>query len=367
MQFYMPTELITGERCVAENAPKLARYGKRCLIVTGGSAAARSGALQDAEEALRSQGISFTHYAGIEPNPTLASCQEGGRLANSAGAEFVLGIGGGSPLDAAKAVSVFAANPGMTEEVFYSAKWDHVPLPIVLIGTTAGTGSEVTSVSVLTDSAGKKHSIHDRRVYAALAIGDARYTMTLPRAATLSTGIDAICHCIESYFSKKADPFSRLFSVQGVRLGLPVLRQVAEMGAEEQPTLQQRETLYQASILGGMAINPTGTVFPHNVGYYLTEHYGIPHGFARATFLPELLKHVREQAPELCKSLYEACGTGEEELAALAKSVVPVRGIRLSEDEIRAALPRWERNGTVRNTVGTVTMEQIADLLRKEF
>ena len=208
MQFYMPTELITGEHCVAEHAPKLARYGKRCLIVTGGSAAARSGALRDAEEALRSQGITFTHYAGIEPNPTLASCQEGGRLANSAGAEFVLGIGGGSPLDAAKAVSVFAANPGMTEEVFYSAKWDHAPLPIVLIGTTAGTGSEVTSVSVLTDSAGKKHSIHDRRVYAALAMGDARYTMTLPRAATLSTGIDAICHCIESYFSKKADPFS---------------------------------------------------------------------------------------------------------------------------------------------------------------
>ena len=273
MQFYMPTELITGEHCVAEHASKLARYGKRCLIVTGGSAAARSGALRDAEEALRSQGISFTHYAGIEPNPTLASCQEGGRLANSAGAEFVLGIGGGSPLDAAKAVSVFAANPGMTEEVFYSAKWDHAPLPIVLIGTTAGTGSEVTSVSVLTDSAGKKHSIHDRRVYAALAMGDARYTMTLPRAATLSTGIDAICHCIESYFSKKADPFSRLFSVQGVRLGLPVLTRVAEMGAEEQPTLQQREALYQASILGGMAINPTGTVFPHNVGYYLTEHY----------------------------------------------------------------------------------------------
>ena len=121
MQFFMPTELITGEHCVTENAKKLARYGKRCLIVTGGSAAARSGALQDAEDALCSQGISFTHYAGIEPNPTLASCQEGGRLAHEAGAEFVLGIGGGSPLDAAKAVSVFAANPGMTEEVFYSA------------------------------------------------------------------------------------------------------------------------------------------------------------------------------------------------------------------------------------------------------
>ena len=367
MQFYMPTELITGENCVAENAQKLARYGKRCLIVTGGSAAARSGALQDAEDALRAQEISFTHYNGIEPNPTLASCQEGGRMAHEAGAEFVLGIGGGSPLDAAKAVSVFAANPDMTEEVFYSAKWPNPPLPIVLIGTTAGTGSEVTSVSVLTDSRGKKHSIHDRRIYAALAMSDARYTMTLPRAMTLSTGIDALCHCIESYFSKKADPFSRLFSVRGVRLGLPVLQQVASAGSDSMPTLQQRETLYQVSILGGMAINPTGTVFPHNVGYYLTEHYDVPHGFACATFLPELLKHVREQAPDLCEGFYEACGTSEEELVKLAEKVVPVRGIRLSEDEIRTALPRWENNGTVRNTVGTVTVERIAEMLRKEF
>ena len=116
-----------------------------------------------------------------------------------------------------------------------------------------------------------------------------------------------------------------------------------------------------------MAINPTGTVFPHNVGYYLTEHYGIPHGFACAAFLPELLRHVREHAPALCEDFYKACGTGEEELVSLAKKVVPVRGIRLSEDEIWAALPRWENNGTVRNTVGTVTMEQIAEMLRKEF
>lgn len=367
MQFYMPTELITGEGCVTGNAQKLACYGKRCLIVTGGSAAARSGALQDVEEALRSQEISFTHYAGIEQNPTLASCEEGGRLAYEAGADFVLGIGGGSPLDAAKAISVFAANPGMTEQVFYSAEWDHAPLPIVLIGTTAGTGSEVTSVSVLTDSAGKKHSIHDRRIYAALAMSDARYTMTLPRAATLSTGIDALCHCIESYFSRKADPFSRLFSVRGIRLGLPVLQQVADASPDSMPTLQQRETLYQVSIFGGMAINPTGTVFPHNVGYYLTERYRIPHGFACATFLPELLTHVKEQAPALCGAFYEACGTSEEELVNLAKKVVPVQGIRLSEDEIRTALPRWENNGTVRNTVGTVTTEQIAEMLRKGF
>ena len=158
-----------------------------------------------------------------------------------------------------------------------------------------------------------------------------------------------------------------MFSIRGVRLGLPVLQQTVEAGPEALPTRQQRETLYQASILGGLAINPTGTVFPHNVGYYLTEHYGIPHGFACAAFLPELLRHVREQEPALCEDFYEACGTEEAALTELVKDIVPVRGIRLSEEEIRNALPRWEHNGTVHNTVGTVTTNEIAEMLRKEF
>ena len=365
MQFFMPTDLITGQNCVEKNAQKLARYGKRCLIVTGGSAARRSGALDETEAALRSQNIAFSCFSGVAPNPTLASCQEGGRLAHEFGAEFIVGIGGGSPLDAAKAISVFAANPDMTEEGFYSAVWPNKPLPIVLIGTTAGTGSEVTSVSVLTDSAGRKHSIHDRRIYAALALGDARYTMSLPRAATLSTGIDALAHCVESYFSKKADLISRMFAIRGIRLGLPVLQQVTESG--EMPTPEQREALYRASLLGGMAINPTGTVFPHNVGYYLTENYSIPHGFASTVFMPELLRHVRECEPELTEAFYTESGTSEDELCLLVEKTVPVRGIRLSEEEIRAALPRWENNGSVRNTVGTVRTEEIAAMLRKEF
>ena len=365
MQFYMPTDLIIGKNCVEKNSQRIARYGKRCLIVTGGSAAKRSGALDDVEAALRAQDIVFTCFSGVEPNPALSSCQEGGRLAHEFGAEFIIGIGGGSPLDAAKAVSVFAANPEMTEKEFYSAVWPHAPLPIVLIGTTAGTGSEVTSVSVLTDSCGRKHSIHDRRVYASLALGDASYTMTLPQSATLSTGIDALAHCVESYFSKKADDLSRLFAVQGVRLGLPVLEQIASSG--EMPSYDQRQVLYQASILGGMAINPTGTVFPHNVGYYLTEHYGVPHGFASAVFMPELLRHVRACDPALCEAFYRECSTDEEALCRLVKKTVPVRGFRPTEEEIRTALPRWENNGTVRNTIGTVSMEEIAEMLRKEF
>ena len=362
MEFYMPSRLVTGEGCVQKNASGLAALGRRCLIVTSGSGARRSGALNDVEHALEQQGIAFSLFDGITPNPAVADCEAAGKEAVAFGADFVLGIGGGSALDAAKAAAVFAANPDMTEGKFYSALWPEAPLPIVLVGTTAGTGSEVTSVSVLTDSTGRKHSIHDPRLYAALALGDPRYTLSLPRSVTLSTGIDAVAHCVESAFSRKADRLSRLFASQGVRLTFPALCAAAE---GEELSFSQREQLYEASILGGLAINRTGTAFPHNVGYYLTERYHIPHGFACAYLMEDLLNHMDRAAPELARGFFASCGVTEEELRGLVERCLPPLEARATEEELLAALPRWENNGSVRNTVGDVTQEQILAMLKR--
>ena len=362
MEFFMPSRLMIGAGCVQKNGSHFEKLGKRCLVVTSGSAAKRSGALLDVMTVLEDHGIAYTVFDQITPNPALSDCQKGGRVAAAFRADFVVGIGGGSPLDAAKAISVFTANPNLQEGEFYSAKWSRPPLPIVLIGTTAGTGSEVTSVSVLTDSTGKKHSIHDTRLYAALALGDARYTLSLSRSVTLSTGIDAVAHCVESAFSKKADKLSRLFSVQGVRLAFPVLTAAAENSVL---TLEQREQLYEASIFGGLAINRTGTVFPHNVSYYLTERYQIPHGFASASLMPGLLEHVGQCAPDLAQSFYNEAGITEAGLRKLLHQCLPSFDIAATDEEILAALPRWHNNGSVQNTIGTVDEEMIFAVLRR--
>ena len=361
MEFYMPTRLLIGAGCVQKSGSYFEKLGKRCLLVTGGSAAIRSGALADVMATLEERGIAYTVFNRITPNPALSDCQEGGCVATEFGADFIVGIGGGSPLDAAKAISVFTANPNLQEGEFYSAEWQKPPLPVVLIGTTAGTGSEVTSVSVLTDSTGKKHSIHDTRLYAALALGDARYTLSLPRSVTLSTGIDAVAHCVESAFSKKADKLSRLFSVQGVRLAFPVLTAAAE---NRELTLEQREELYEASIFGGLAINRTGTVFPHNVGYYLTERYRISHGFASASLMPGLLEHVGQCAPDLAQSFYNDAGITEAGLRKLLHQCLPPFNVAATDEEILTALPRWHNNGSVQNTIGTVDDELIFTVLR---
>ncbi|MBR1829809.1 MAG: iron-containing alcohol dehydrogenase [Atopobiaceae bacterium] len=364
MDYFMPTRLYAGSDCVALHASELCALGSACELVTSKHAAKASGALDDVAKAFAEAGIDYVVWDGVTENPPVSACAEAGRFASEHDAQFICGIGGGSALDAAKAVAVFAANPSLDEAGFYAKAWEKAPLPIVLVGTTAGTGSEVTKVSVLTDVAARKHSIHDDRLYAAVAFGDSRYTHTCAPAVTLSCGVDVLAHAAESYFSRKADEISRAFAVRAIRLAMEPLAAAAlgkELGAE------MRRQLYEASILGGLAINTTGTCFPHNVGYYLTENYGVAHGFACATFLPAMLSCVRSYDAAYAAAFYSEIGSDEETLAGLIRACLPDFGIRMTPEEIAAALPRWEGNGSVNNTRADVTTKDIRALLESLF
>lgn len=361
----MPVHLITGAECIGKNAKALAGLGKRCLIVTGHSGAKRSGALDAVTQALDAGGIEHAVYSGVAPNPTVESCLAAGRMAAEFGADFVVGIGGGSALDAAKAAGAAAANPDMDESGLYSRVWQNAPKPVVLVGTTSGTGSEVTQVAVLTDSSGRKHSIHDPRLYAAISFGDARFTMSAPPRVTATTGIDALAHCVESYFSRKADELSRLFAVEGIRL---FLKNAAEtQGFAGELSYARREALYTASIMGGLAINTTGTVFPHTMGYLLTERFGIPHGFASAAFMPALLSGAAEHMPEYTAEFFTRIGCGQEEFMRIYAAVMPALDIRMTREEITAALPRFKGNGSFGNTAYDVDEYTAEEILTRNF
>ncbi|MCR5138116.1 MAG: iron-containing alcohol dehydrogenase [Oscillospiraceae bacterium] len=362
MDFYLPARLITGRGAVARSADRIAAFGDRCLIVTGGSAARKCGALDDVTAVLEERGIAYKIYDAIQPNPSIASCVEGGRLAARFQADFVIGIGGGSPLDAAKVIALSARNPELDAEGLYSMQWPNPPLPAVLVGTTAGTGSEMTGVAVITDTAGRKHSFHGESFYAALSIGDPRYTESVPLRVTASTGVDALAHCLESCFCKTANEISVALAVQGISMLLQPLSNIAKGNL---PTPVEREILYQASILGGMAISITGTCMPHNLGYYLTETCGTPHGFACALFEPALLRHAQSCAPQYTVQVLEKADTDAAELSALIRALTPEPELRLSEEELEAILPRWENNASIRKTVGELTKDHIREIWRE--
>lgn len=363
---YMPTKLITGAGCVGKHAQALEKLGKIVLIVTGKTSAKASGALRDVTDALAHNGQSWVLFDGIGQNPKLTDCMVAAEKAIEAGAEFVLGIGGGSALDAAKCIAVLAGNPGLTQAQLYSFDWANLPLPIVAVGTTAGTGSEVTKVSVITTPDGRKKSFHHEAIFPVLAFGDPTYTMSVSESVTRATMVDVLAHCAESFFSRSANHMSQCYAVEGIRTLLPVFRTMATKGCHDLD-YATREALYCASIYGGLAINVTGTCFPHTMGYLLTETFGIPHGTACAVFQKDFLAYNKTVVPALAEEFLERIGCTEEEYGFLLEKLTPPCDIAISEELIAEAHSRWIGNGSIAKCQGEFTADMADEVLRKNF
>lgn len=332
---FMPTKLISGRGAVSKNSAIFGKYGTRCLIVTGGSGAKLCGALEDCETALKNADISFAVFDGIEPNPQTATCFAAGSRAREMKADFIIGIGGGSPMDAAKAVAIYAANPEMEEADIYTRSIPAKALPVLLIGTTAGTGSEVTGVSVLTLTAtGKKKSISGPDCYAAVSFCDYGYTTSLPEKVTVSTALDAFAHAAESILTNTANDLSVSYAKRAIELLRPFILRLCDL-----PELSEtaRDALYTASIYAGLAINITGTCFPHTVGYYLTENYKIPHGMACIAFMPLLLRRAKKYCPEKLGAIEIALGMTADDLCKILSAGVTF-DVEISETEARRAV-----------------------------
>ena len=363
--FYMPVKVISGEDCVAAHSGEFAALGRRCLIVTGKASARKSGALGDCIAALTSRDIAYRVYDGVTQNPLLSSCGEAGREAAAFGADFIVGIGGGSPLDAAKAAAVLAANDMQPEEL-YSGGWKYPALPFILIGTTAGTGSEVTAVSVLTnDRTGRKKSFaHRGQTYARVAFCDPKYTYSLGREFTVSTALDALSHAIEGYYSAAANTVSDMFALLSVGEVYPALLSVGQDGSASEET---RRMLYYGSIHAGMTLNHCGTCFCHQFGYFLSENHGIPHGFACAATLPEFLLRGKRFLPEKAAALESAAGCSTEKLCEDIDRLNSAELPHLTLEQIDALIPRYENAKHLRMSPGGFSVQDTRELFINKF
>lgn len=358
MNFHMPVELLSGVDCVKAHAARFAPLGKRALLVTSRHAAKACGALQDVVSALEAQGIAYTLYDAMEQNPRLDTCYAGGQAGRDA--DFVIGIGGGSALDGAKAVAAFAANPDIPPMALYDAL-PRKPLPLVAIPTTAGTGSEANPYAVITlPEAGVKKTFKTPDVYPVFALIDPKYTLTLSRDFTVSTALDALCHCIESYLSPKSTVASEVFALRGARLVWEGLARVesGDLG------LETRETLLYGSTCGGLAINTTGTGFPHPMGYNLTLSYGLPHGAACAVFAGEYLTRSEQAAPGRVQALYAAMGADGPAVVALMDRLCGYHE-PVSEADVQRFVPLIASAGNWSNAFFTVTEAEMAEMYRR--
>ena len=300
-KFHMPTRVLVGENVVLKNPSELI-VGKRALIVTGKSSGKKSGALDDVIKVLEEAKIPYHVYDKIENNPEINDMAKGAKYARVCGCDFIIAIGGGSPLDAAKAIAVYAANEPRENSDFelydiFKGTYKNKPLPMVAIPTTAGTGSEVTPYSILTLHKEKtKKSFTCIDAFFKTAFLDGRYTRNLPLQVARNTAVDAMCHLIEGYTNKKASGITDYMALEGLNIIGKHLDKL-ENGNFDVDTCTQ---LLWASTLGGIVISQTGTTIVHSMGYELTYFKNIPHGMANGYLLCEYLKRVDKQRVESC-------------------------------------------------------------------
>lgn len=357
--FYLPTRILFGKDCVAGNKEELGRLGTRVLIVTGKRSGRESGALQDISNALDSLGLKYEVFDKVENNPSLRTVEEGGRAARRMGADLIVGIGGGSPLDASKAVAVLGTNE-MDPMELYKNVYPHKPLPVVAIPTTAGTGSEVTPYVILTrDDLETKMSFGNRDLFPVLAFMDPRYTQSMPWDVTVDTAVDALSHAMEGYLSKASTPASDMLAMEAISLFGRCLPDL-EAGHVEGET---REQLLYAAMLGGMVISHTGTTIVHGMGYNLTYFKGFSHGRANGVLMAEYLRFNRGHAAEKVDRLLRVMGLRDiEEFDCRMRKLLPA-DIHLEDGEIsKYASITMKQKSTSRNP-RPVTADDIAGIL----
>lgn len=323
--FRCPTRIFFGQKCVDTYSSELSTLGKKAMIVTGGSSSQRNGSLAEMTAALTREGVEVQIFNEIEQNPGLTTVYRGGQRAREMGADFIVGLGGGSPLDAAKAVAVLAVND-ISQQDLMAKNWSNDPLPVVAVPTTAGTGSEVTPYAILTvDWAETKMSIAGEKLFPVLAFLDGRYMLSLPWDITANTAVDALSHSVEGFINNRATVLTDLLALESIRI---IGRLLKTMNPND-VSLAEREELLYASMLAGMVIAQNATGVVHALGYQLTYFKGLPHGLANGIIMKASLDFMAQDAPDRVQQVVEALGcTSLAEVGELLiKTLPPVHTI----------------------------------------
>ena len=331
MSYYMPTKIYSGKDCIKNNASIFAKFGKKALIVTGRTSAKACGALDDVIYVLKENNISYDVFDKVLNNPSVENCFEGATFAKETGCDFVIAIGGGSPLDASKAIAMYTTNDIAPLDIF-NGEQENKPLPIIAIPTTAGTGSEVTQYSVLTvNSEETKKSFGTKDTFPRVAFLDAKYTMSLPLYITIDTAVDAISHALESVLNKRSDIFSELYAKEALKLSGKVLPKLIS----GELTIKEREILLLASTYAGVSIAQTGTTVVHSMGYPLTYYKGLAHGNANGLLLSSFMEGNSKVNPSLVNELLGYLNIKDlKEFDEILRKLLPKRDI-LTKDEAK--------------------------------
>jgi alcohol dehydrogenase class IV len=366
--YQMPTKIISGADCIKKNSSVFLQYGKKALIVTGRKSATINGSEADVREALEAEGIECLTFNKIMSNPTIACTYEGAEVAKENKVDFVIAIGGGSPMDAAKVIAMLAAQD-IKEENLFSKNYKEDVLPIIAVPTTAGTGSEVTQYSILTnDKLETKMSVSTPLIFPQIAFLDPKYMLSLSITNTINTAIDALSHAVEGMLSVRANTISDALAVSSIEMIMDLvstLLKTKETNNIELLSLEIREKLLEASTLAGMVIAQTGTTVVHAMGYQLTYFKDVDHGRANGLLLGTYLAFVEQKKPELSNRVLKAMKV--DSVKEFEESMVSLFGERekITGEELINFSKKTAAKKNIPNSQVPPTEEEIKEMFEK--
>lgn len=311
--YNLPVNLLFGRGRINEVGSEVAKYGMKALIVTGRSSTKKSGLLDKTKNLLEEAKVEYEIFDKVEQNPLTTTVYEGVEVIKETGCDVILGLGGGSIMDAAKSIAFAAKNSGDISEYIFGIKQGNDALPIVLVPTTCGTGSEGNCFSVLTNPETKdKKSLRTNVIIAKASIIDPELMTTMPRSILASVGFDALAHNMEAYVSKIGQPLTDMQALYGIKLLAENLIKVYK----DSNDLEAWEKVSLASTLGGMVIGNAGVTAPHGMEHPASGLCDIVHGKGLAALTPIIVEKSWESDIEKYSDISKILGgTGAKDCA----------------------------------------------------
>lgn len=379
--FVIPNHTVVGTNVLGDAAPLLKKMGNKAFIVTGRHVAV-SDMMKQLTALLDENGIGCVIFDGITGEPTDTMIENGVEMLKSSGCDFIIGIGGGSPLDSAKAIAAMAVNEGSIAD-YNGKEITGEILPLAAIPTTAGTGSEATKFTVITDSEkGIKMLLKGDVLVPKLAIVDSSFTVGAPKSVTSATGLDALTHAVEAYTSKKAFSMTDTLAVSAVKRIMKYL----PIAYKEPDNPLAREQMSIAALEAGICINNSSVTIVHGMSRPIGALFHVPHGMSNAMLLKECLSFAVSGAYEKFANLGRETGVASDsdsDETAAEKFIDSLQDIcdvceiptleqyGIDRDEYYSKISKMATDavasGSPANTVKEVTVDDCIEIYKKLY
>lgn len=378
-KFTLPGRTVMGSDALKESEAILKGFGKKALIVTGKNVT-RSGAVQILADTLSNCEIISELFNDITGEPTVKMIEAGVNRYKETGCDFIIAIGGGSPLDSAKAIAAMSVLEGRISDYMGKEIEGKFP-PMVLIPTTAGTGSEATKFTIITDTVKNvKMLLKGDALLPDLAIVDSKFTLTAPPDVTAATGMDALTHAVEAYTSRKGNPLTDIYALSAIKRIFAYLPAAYDDGSN----LTAREELAIAAFEAGVCINNASVTLVHGMSRPIGALFHVPHGISNAMLIKECLSYVMDGCYERFAAISRAIGAADgksgdkeaaeafiQKLSELCKQLkIPsLKEYGISKDEFDKLKDKMAQDamasGSPSNTIKDVTKEDLLVIYSK--